>query len=275
MPEARVHRLARHHGARTLVELSPDAWRAFTWKSCKTCFGVLYADQLEVRRQLRPDGALDAVLRAAFSDQTRSPRPSARIACAPRLDAYAGSHEEGFVLDHPVEHIQAIRQRVGFVHLRGVHDADRSPCSAPTSPRPSAGHGPTTARSRGGGRSRGAKVRNRVNYLNRCVGSPTAAPGAISCLPHRGTGRCTGPPRRPRSPRWQRRTVTSRSWTPRRPAPTCLPSRSGMGGHPAQGDPCSPLGIQLDAATAEEATAGDDPGSHRGTSPGRRTPARR
>ena len=37
------------HTAQTLVELSLDAWCAFAWE-LKTCFALLYADQLSVRR---------------------------------------------------------------------------------------------------------------------------------------------------------------------------------------------------------------------------------
>src|SRR5580658_3075142 len=55
--------------AHTLVELSPDAWSAFTWE-LKTCFALLYADQLTVRRGgFGQMARWEPPIRAAFSDQ--------------------------------------------------------------------------------------------------------------------------------------------------------------------------------------------------------------
>src|SRR5580692_10913058 len=55
--------------ATAVVELSLDAWCAFTWE-LKTCFALLYADQLTVLRGgFGQMARWEPPLRAAFSDQ--------------------------------------------------------------------------------------------------------------------------------------------------------------------------------------------------------------
>ena len=55
--------------AHTIVELTPDAWSGFAWE-LKTCFALLYADQLSVTRGTFSQVARwEPPLRVAFSDQ--------------------------------------------------------------------------------------------------------------------------------------------------------------------------------------------------------------
>ncbi len=55
--------------AHTIVELAPDAWTAFAWE-LKTCFALLYADQLTVRQgSFGQVARWEPPLRVALSDQ--------------------------------------------------------------------------------------------------------------------------------------------------------------------------------------------------------------
>src|SRR5271168_850731 len=55
--------------AHTIVELSPDAWSAFAWE-LKTCFALLYADQLTVRQgSFGQVARWEPPLRVVLSDQ--------------------------------------------------------------------------------------------------------------------------------------------------------------------------------------------------------------
>src|ERR1700722_11238619 len=55
--------------AHTIVELSPDAWSAFAWE-LKTCFALLYAEQLTIRQgSFGQVARWEPPLRVAVSDQ--------------------------------------------------------------------------------------------------------------------------------------------------------------------------------------------------------------
>ena len=111
-------------GARTIVELSADAWCEFVWE-LKTCFALLYADQLTVRTgSFGQLARWEPPLRVVLSDQVLfdldHPVP---------IEDEAGQVvdlAQSFTLDDPVAATQAFLDRAGFVHLRGVFDAARS-----------------------------------------------------------------------------------------------------------------------------------------------------
>ena len=246
--------------AHTLVELSPDAWCAFTWE-LKTCFALLYADQLTVRRgSFGQLARWEPPLRAAFSDQALFD-----LDHPVRLADDAGRAVDvmqSFTLDDPVADIRDFLHRVGFVHLRGVLDsaelalltADVEVAVGRARPDDRKSWWTTVA---------GREVCNRVNYLNdqsTAIAALGADPrfldiaalgaddlrdahdrldgnGVVIKVPGSSGGLADLP--------WHR---------------DC-----GMGGHPVK-CPMLNVGIQLDAATPETGQLQMIPGSHRGTS---------
>ena len=147
--------------AHTVVELSPDAWSAFVWE-LKTCFALLYAEQLTVRQgnfgqMARWEPPLRVGLQRVRSSSTSTirRRSQTRWTCSIQT----------FSLDDPPAEIRDFLHRVGFVHLRGVLDA--AEIAALT-----ADVGEAVARARPDDRKSwwttvdGREVCNRVNYLN-------------------------------------------------------------------------------------------------------------
>ena len=246
--------------ARTVVELSNDAWCAFTWE-LKTCFALLYADQLTVRRgSFGQMARWEPPLRAAFSDQALFDLDHpARIADGAGREV---DLTKSFTLDNPAEEIRDFLHRVGFVHLRGVlDDAEIAGLNADVTE--ALGRARPDDRKSWWTTVDGREVCNRVNYLN--DGSDRIA--ALGADPRfvriAGLG---GDDLRDAHDRLDGNGVVIK-----------VPGSSGgladlpwhrdcgMGGHPVK-CPMLNVGIQLDPATPESGQLQMIPGSHRGTS---------
>jgi ectoine hydroxylase-related dioxygenase (phytanoyl-CoA dioxygenase family) len=246
--------------ATTVVELSADAWCAFTWE-LKTCFALLYADQLTVRRgSFGQMARWEPPLRAAFSGQVVFDVDHP----APLVDE-AGREVDltrSFTLDEPVEAIRDFLHRVGFVHLRGVLDtAEIAALSADVTA--ALGRARPDDRKSWWTTVDGREVCNRVNYLND-ASSRIAALGADPRF--LGIAALGGNDLRDAHDRLDGNGVVVK-----------VPGSSGgladlpwhrdcgMGGHPVK-CPMLNVGIQLDAATPESGQLQMIPGSHGGTS---------
>jgi ectoine hydroxylase-related dioxygenase (phytanoyl-CoA dioxygenase family) len=246
--------------AHTIVELSPDAWSAFAWE-LKTCFALLYAEQLTIRQgSFGQVARWEPPLRVALSDQVLFDLDTpARI---DDEDGHAIDLAATFTLGDPPQEIRDFLHRAGFVHLRGVLDA--SEVGALTSDVELA-----VDRARPDDRKswwttvEGREVCNRVNYLNEHserVAGLGADPRflAIAAL--------GGPQLRDAHDRLDGNGVVIK-----------VPGSSGgladlpwhrdcgMGGHSVK-CPMLNVGIQLDAATADAGQLEMIPGSQRGTS---------
>ena len=107
--------------AQTVVELSADAWCAFVWE-LKTCFALLYADELTVLRGgFGQMARWEPPLRVAFSNQALFD-----IDHPARMEDEAGREMDltkSFTLEDSATEIREFLQRVGFAHLRAVLDA--------------------------------------------------------------------------------------------------------------------------------------------------------
>ncbi len=247
-------------GAHTVVELSPDAWSAFAWE-LKTCFALLYADQLTVRQgSFGQVARWEPPLRVALSDQVLFDLDNPA-----RIDDEDG-HEidlaRSFTLEDPLEETRDFLHRTGFVHLRGVLDAGE--VSSLTSDVTLA-----VDRARPDDRKSwwttvdGREVCNRVNYLNETSAGVAALGADPRFLAIAALG---GPELRDAHDRLDGNGVVIK-----------VPGSSGgladlpwhrdcgMGGHPVK-CPMLNVGIQLDAATADTGQLEMIPGSHRGTS---------
>ena len=248
------------HAASTVVELSFDSWNEFVWE-LKTCFALLYAEQLTVREgSFGQLARWEPPLRVALSGQELfdldHPSP---------LQDEAGRAvdlTQTFTLRDRAESTQAFLHQVGFVHLRGVLDG--AEIEALTSDVEAA-----LERARPEDRKSwwttvgGREVCNRVNYLNE--GSPRiAALGddprfvAIAAL--------GGPDLRDARDRLDGNGVVIK--VPGSEGGLAdLPWHRdcGMGGHPVK-CPMLNVGIQLDPATEDTGQLRMIPGSHRGTS---------
>jgi ectoine hydroxylase-related dioxygenase (phytanoyl-CoA dioxygenase family) len=247
-------------GARTVVVLSLDSWCEFVWE-LKTCFALLYADQLTVRQgSFSQLARWEPPLRVALSDQELFD-----------LDHPAPLHDDAgraidltrtFTLADPAEDAQAFLHQVGFVHLRGVLDGGE--IAALTSDVEDA-----VLRARPDDRKSwwttvaGREVCNRVNYLNE-GSTRIAALGedprfvAIAAL--------GGPDLRDARDRLDGNGVVIK--VPGSEGGLAdLPWHRdcGMGGHPVK-CPMLNVGIQLDPATEDAGQLRMIPGSHRGTS---------
>ena len=238
--------------AHPIVELSADAWTAFAWE-LKTCFALLYADQLTVRqRQLRPDGAAGSrrfgwpsAIRRYSTSTIRSPSWMDR-----QRD---GSVPKTFTLeDPPTEIRRASSQQVG---LRA------SPC-CPWTPREIEAlrsdvndalrheRDPMTGKS-WWTTVDGREVCNRVNYLNE-GSARIAGLGRRPSIPrHRRPGRSRAPRRAGPPRREQRRHQGARD--PKAAWPTCLGTAIAAWAAIPVKCPMLNVGIQLDAATPKPA----------------------
>jgi ectoine hydroxylase-related dioxygenase (phytanoyl-CoA dioxygenase family) len=246
--------------AATVVELSFDAWCAFTWE-LKTSFALLYADQLTVSRGgFGQVARWEPPLRTAFSDQAvfdlDHPAP---------LEDEAGRAVDltrSFTLDDPVEEIRDFLDRVGFVHLRGVVDsAEVAALTADVSA--ALGRARPDDRKSWWTTVGGREVCNRVNYLNDGSARIAALGGDPRFVAIAALG---GDDLRDAHDRLDGNGVVMK-----------VPGSSGgladlpwhrdcgMGGHPVK-CPMLNVGIQLDAATRESGQLQMIPGSHRGTS---------
>jgi ectoine hydroxylase-related dioxygenase (phytanoyl-CoA dioxygenase family) len=247
-------------GATTVVELSSDAWCAFTWE-LKTCFALLYADQLAVRRgSFGQMARWEPALRAAFSDQAvfdvDHPAP---------LEDEAGRDLDltrSFTLDEPVDEIRDFLHRVGFVHLRDVLDPDeiaalRADVTA------ALGRARPDDRKSWWTTVGEREVCNRVNYLN----DDSARIAALGADPRfLRIAALGGNDLRDAHDRLDGNGVVIK-------VPGAIGGLAdlpwhrdcGMGGHPVK-CPMLNVGIQLDAATRGSGQLRMIPGSHRGTS---------
>jgi hypothetical protein len=246
--------------ARTVVELSLDAWCAFAWE-LKTCFALLYAEQLTVRQgSFGQLARWEPPLRVAFSEQVLFD-----LDHHVRIEDGAGREVDlmqSFTLDDPITDIREFLHRVGFVHLRAVLDAAEIDALK-------SDVGDALHRARPDDRRSwwttvdGREVCNRVNYLN--DGSPRIA--ALGADPRFATiAALGGDDLRDAHDRLDGNGVVIK-----------VPGSSGgladlpwhrdcgMGGHPVK-CPMLNVGIQLDAATADAGQLQVIPGSHRGTS---------
>ena len=256
--------------AHTIVELCPDAWTAFAWE-LKTCFALLYAEQLSVTQgSFGQVARWEPPLRVALSDQVLFD-----LDAPVRIDDEDGHDVDlarTFTLEDPPDEIRDFLHRVGFVHLRGVLDAGevgalRSEVElAVDRARPDDRKSWWTTVD-------GHEVCNRVNYLNE-NSERVAALGADSRF--LAIAALGGPELRDAHDRLDGNGVVIK-----------VPGSSGgladlpwhrdcgMGGHSVK-CPMLNVGIQLDAATADTGQLEMIPGSHRGTSrlPGAREAAR-
>jgi ectoine hydroxylase-related dioxygenase (phytanoyl-CoA dioxygenase family) len=246
--------------AHTVVELSADDWSAFVWE-LKTCFALLYAEQMTIRQgSFGQVARWEPPLRVAVSDQVLFDLDApARIDDA---DGHDIDVARTFSLEDPPEEIRDFLHRTGFVHLRGVLDAGE--VGALTSEVELA-----VDRARPDDRKSwwttvgGREVCNRVNYLNE-NSERVAALGADSRF--LAIAALGGPELRDAHDRLDGNGVVVK-----------VPGSSGgladlpwhrdcgMGGHSVK-CPMLNVGIQLDAATADAGQLEMIPGSHRGTS---------
>jgi hypothetical protein len=246
--------------AHTVVDLGEEPWRTFVWE-LRSSFALLYAEELEMTRgKFAQLARWEAPLRVAFDGQTMYDidRPS------PVLDADGGPLDcrRSFTLDEPHAERADFLARAGFVHLRGVLDADEvgalraevSTAVGKARPDDRRSWWTTVA---------GREVCNRVNYLNE--GSPLIADlGAddrflrIAALGgadlHDAHDRLDG-----------NTVVIKVPGAEGGLADLPWHRDCGMGGHPVK-CPMLNVGVQLDPATAETGRLLMVPGSHRGTS---------
>lgn len=249
-----------HDGARTVVALSEEAWCEFVWE-LKTCFALLYADQLTLEQgSFGQLARWEPPLRGALSGQALfdldHPAPIEDDA------GHAVDLTQTFTLDDPVAATRAFLHQVGFVHLRGV--LDRAEVDAL-----GADVDEAVGRARPDDRTSwwttvdGREVCNRVNYLNE--GSPRiAALGADARFV--AIAALGGPDLRDAHDRLDGNGVVIKVPGSRGGLADLPWHRDcGMGGHPVK-CPMLNVGIQLDPATADAGQLEMIPGSHRGTS---------
>jgi ectoine hydroxylase-related dioxygenase (phytanoyl-CoA dioxygenase family) len=261
VPDGRMFAVQRGTAAaHTIVELSPEAWSAFVWE-LKTCFALLYADQLTVRQgSFGQVARWEPPLRVALSDQVLFDLDTpVRI---DDEDGHAIDLARTFTLGDPPQEIRDFLHRAGFAHLRGVLDAGE--VGALTSDVELA-----VDRARPDDRKswwttvEGREVCNRVNYLNENSERVAALGADPRFLAIAALG---GPELRDAHDRLDGNGVVIK-----------VPGSSGgladlpwhrdcgMGGHSVK-CPMLNVGIQLDAATADAGQLEMIPGSHRGTS---------
>jgi ectoine hydroxylase-related dioxygenase (phytanoyl-CoA dioxygenase family) len=246
--------------AHTVVELDSDAWCAFAWE-LKTCFALLYADQLTVSRgSFGQMARWEPPLRVAFSGQALFDLDHpAHLADEAGRDI---DLTESFTLEDPDEELRDFLHQVGFVHLRAVLDAAEIDAlrsdvdEALLRARPDDRRSWWTTVD-------GREVCNRVNYLN--DGSPRIA--ALGADPRLlAIAALGGRDLRDAHDRLDGNGVVIK--VPGSEGGLAdLPWHRdcGMGGHPVK-CPMLNVGIQLDAATADTGQLQMIPGSHEGTS---------
>jgi ectoine hydroxylase-related dioxygenase (phytanoyl-CoA dioxygenase family) len=247
-------------GAQTVVELSLEAWCAFAWE-LKTSFALLYADQLTITRGgFGQVARWEPPLRVALNEQVLFDlEHPARIADA---NGHEVDLRRSFTLDDPDEEIRDFLHRVGFVHLRSVLDAEEiaalsdEVAAAVEQARPDDRKSWWTTVD-------GREACNRVNYVNERSDRVAALGADPRFLAIAALG---GPDLRDARDRLDGNSVVIKV-----PGSTGgladLPWHRdcGMGGHPVK-CPMLNVGIQLNAATADNGQLQMIPGSHRGTS---------
>ncbi len=246
--------------AQTVVELTAEAWSAFVWE-LKTCFALLYADQLRVLHgSFGHMARWEPPLRVAFSNQVLFD-----IDHPANIEDEAGcvmDLTKSFTLEDPTTVTREFLQRVGFVHLRSVLDAaeidalksDVSDALDRARPDDRKSWWTTVD---------GREVCNRVNYLNH--GSPRIA--ALGADPRfLGIAALGGADLRDAQDRLDGNSVVIKVPGSHGGLADLPWHRDcGMGGHPVK-CPMLNVGIQLHSATADAGQLQMIPGSHRGTS---------
>jgi ectoine hydroxylase-related dioxygenase (phytanoyl-CoA dioxygenase family) len=245
--------------AQTVIDVSPDAWCAFAWE-LKTCFALLYAEELTVSRgSFGQMARWEPSLRVAFSGQALFDLDQP----APIVDA-AGCEVDltkSFSLEDPAIEIRSFLEQTGFVHLRAVLDGTevediRSDIDvALKSARPDDRKSWWTTVD-------GREVCNRVNYLN----DGSARIAALGADPRFfAIAALGGSDLRDAHDRLDGNSVVIK--VPGSEGGLAdLPWHRdcGMGGHPVK-CPMVNVGIQLDAANESSGQLQMIPGSHRGT----------
>jgi ectoine hydroxylase-related dioxygenase (phytanoyl-CoA dioxygenase family) len=257
VPDGRTFRVeAGVDAARTVIELTPASWEAFVWE-LKTCFALLYADQLTVRQgSFGHLARWEPSLRVAFSGQQLFDLDRA-ASLGDDMDL-----SESFSLDDSIETIRRFLQQAGFVHLRAVLRADEIRDLATDIDAAVARARPEDRRSWWttlGGRD----VCNRVNYLN----DGSARIAGLGADPRFvAIAALGGADLRDAQDRLDGNSVVIK--VPGSEGGLAdLPWHRdcGMGGHPVK-CPMLNVGIQIDAATEAAGQLQMIPGSHRGTS---------
>ena len=246
--------------AHTVVELTSDAWCAFVWE-LKTCFALLYADQLTVGQgSFGQMARWEPPLRVAFSDQTLFD-----LDHPARIEDEAGRAldlSKTFTLDDPTTEIREFLHRVGFVHLRAVLNASEIDALKADVDDALGWARPDDRRS-WWTTVDGREVCNRVNYLNER--SPRIA--ALGADPRfLDIAALGGADLRDAQDRLDGNSVVIKVPGSHGGLADLPWHRDcGMGGHPVK-CPMLNVGIQLHPATAEAGQLQMIPGSHRGTS---------
>lgn len=245
--------------AQTVVEVSLDSWCSFVWE-LKSCFALLYAEQLAVRSgSFGQMARWEPSLRVVFGDQDlfdldHPSHIADEFGCEVDLT-------KTFTLEDPATEMRNFLELVGFVHIRAVLDAAeiealRSDVSdALGKARPDDRKSWWTAV---GGR----EVCNRVNYLNDGSARIAALGADPRILDIAALG---GPELRDACDRLDGNSAVIK--VPGSEGGLAdLPWHRdcGMGGHPVK-CPMLNVGIQLDAATESTGQLQMIPGSHRGT----------
>jgi ectoine hydroxylase-related dioxygenase (phytanoyl-CoA dioxygenase family) len=246
--------------AHTVVELSHAAWCSFAWELTSS-FALLYSEQLAVTRgSFGHLARWEPLLRSAFDGQAvydlDQPTPVYDRAGRP-LD-----FTRSFTLDDADDEIADFLHRAGYVHLRGVMDDDEL-----TQLRAEVATGIAAARPddrRSWWTSvDGKDVCNRVNYLNdqSDLIAGLGADGRFLRIAAFG-----GPELRDAPDRLDGNGVVIKVPGAQGGLADLPWHRDcGMGGHPVK-CPMLNVGIQLDAATADNGQLVMIPGSHQGTS---------
>ncbi len=246
--------------AHTVVDLTEEAWSSFVWE-LKSCFALLYADELAVTRgDFGQLARWESPLRVAFDGQSIYDVDDP----PPVLDADGRPVDcaRSFSLDEPEDEMAEFLARVGFVHLRRVLGADElgelraEVDEAVADARPDDRRSWWTT-------VEGREVCNRVNYINE-RSALVAGLGAdrrfvrIAALGGADLGdahdRLDGNGVVIKVP-GSKGGLADLPWH----------RDCGMGGHPVK-CPMVNIGIQLDAATPENGQLQLVAGSHLGTS---------
>jgi hypothetical protein len=249
-----------HATARTIVELTPEDWCEFVWE-LRSCFALFYADRVKI--PLGSFGHLarwEPALRAAYDEQPiyelADPLPVLGRGGKP-LDL-----QRTFTLDDSDDDMRDFLTRAGYIHLRGVFEADElaelseQVDAAIALARPDDNRSWWTS-------VEGKDVCNRVNYLNDDCPSVAALDDDVRL---QRIGALGGPELRVCSDRLDGNGVVIK--VPGAESGLAdLPWHRdcGMGGHPVK-CPMLNIGIQLDPATQQAGQLQIIAGSHRGTS---------
>ena len=246
--------------AHTVAEVPYDEWCSFVWE-LKTCFALLYSDQLAITRgSFGQLARWEPLLRVALDGQELydidHPEP-VRDGAGRDLDC-----TRTFTLDDGDDEIADFLRRAGFVHLRGVMEPDEIEAIRADVAVGIAAARPDDRRS-WWTTVNGRDVCNRVNYLNEQSALIAGLGADRRFLRIAALG---GADLRDALDRLDGNGVVIK-----------VPGSSGgladlpwhrdcgMGGHPVK-CPMLNVGLQLDPATAANGQLLMVPGSHRGTS---------